>query len=76
MTELFPNISEDARKEAELAWIIARACKTPLDTAKMLDSFTNYYSLVNKEEGIREFLQFFFNVKMEELLNEDNSSKR
>ena len=76
MTELFPNISNESRKEAELAWSIARLTKTPIDMAKMLDAFTNYYSSISKEEGIQEFLQFYFNLKMEELKNENNSSER
>lgn len=76
MTELFPNISSEARKQAELAWIIAQSCKNPIDAANMLDNFTNYYSSISKEEGIQEFLQFYFNLKMEELKNENNSSER
>ena len=76
MTELFPNISQETRKQAELAWSIAKTCKNPMDAAEMLNSFTNYYSLVSKEEGIKEFLQFYFNLKMEELKNENNSSER
>lgn len=76
MTELFPNISNEARKQAELAWNIAQHCKTPIDSAEMLNTFTNYYSSVSKEEGIREFLQFYFHLKMEELKNENDSSER
>ena len=76
MTELFPNISQEARKQADLAWTIAWNQNTPTQAAKMLDAFTNYYSSVSKEEGIQEFLQFYFNLKMEELKNEDNSNKR
>lgn len=76
MTELFPNISKEARNQAELAWDLAQHCKTPIASAEMLDAFTNYYSLVSKEEGIREFLQFYFHLKMEELKNENDSSER
>ena len=74
MTELFPNISEKTRKQAELAWIIARGCENPIDAAKMLDAFTNYYCSISTEESVREFLNFYFNMKMEELKDNENDS--
>lgn len=73
MTEVFANISEDARKQAELAWTVAYTCKTPTDTANMLNAFTNYYCSISDEEGIRDFLNFFFNMKMEELKVNENT---
>lgn len=77
MTELFPNIPEKTRKQAELAWALACTCKTPVDAANMLDSFTNYWCAISDEEDTREFLNFFFNLKLEELKgNEDDSSER
>ena len=75
MIEIFPDISDEAREQAELAWIIASRCKTPVAAAKMLDAFTNYYCTLSNEENIREFLNFFFNMKLEELkANEDDTN--
>ncbi len=72
MTELFPEISKEARKNAELAWTIASHCKNSIDAAKMLDAYTNFEAIRSKEENIREFLNFYFNLKLEELKkNED-----
>ena len=74
MTELFPNISAEARKQAELAWVLACTCKNPVDAAKMLDAYTNYECSRSKEEGLREFLNFYFNLKMEELKKDEDST--
>lgn len=74
MTELFPNISEEARRNAELAWVLASHCKTPADSAKMLDAYTNYECARSSEEGLHDFLKFYFNLKMEELLKDENSN--
>lgn len=76
MTELYPNISEEARKQAELAWVIASKCKTITDSVNMLDAFTNYYCSLHKDEQdeIRDFLNFYFNLKMAEASNENTSN--
>ena len=63
MTELYPNISEEFRKIAETAWSVALAQKTPNDAANFLNNVTNYYGNLNEEEA--EFLQFYFNTRME-----------
>lgn len=63
MTELYPNISEEFRKVAETAWNVALAQKTPNDAANFLNNVTNYYGNLNEEEA--EFLQFYFNTRME-----------
>lgn len=76
MIELFPHISEGTRQQAETAWTIAQACNSPIEAVNFLNNFTNYYCVVSQEEDIREFLNFFFNLKMEELINENNLDQR
>ena len=75
MTELYPNISKETREQAKLAWVIASKCKIVTDAMKMLDAFTNFYCSLHKEEEeeIRNFLNFYFNLKMTEAANENNS---
>ena len=70
MTELFPNISEKARKDAETAFTLARLSNDPVNAAKILNGFIEYYSKVSQEENIREFLNFYFNLRMEMIDNE------
>ena len=74
MIELFPNISDDARQQAELAWTLACKCDSPAAAANMLDSFTNFYCSLSDEPEIREFLNFYFTFKLEEAKNADTSS--
>ncbi len=71
MIELYPNISKETRDQAELAWTIAYYCKTAGAAAAMLDAFTNYYCSLHKEqeEEIRDFLHFYFNLKLSEAEN-------
>ena len=69
MTEIFTNISDNVKQLASTMWTIAAAQKNPLDAAKFLHNSTEYYRHLLTEEEI-EFLQFYFNMKMEMILNE------
>ena len=66
MTELFPDISEKVRSNAEIAWRLAQTFHNPVSVAKFLKDYTE--AALNDEE--REFLQFYFNLQMELLKNE------
>ena len=66
MTELFPDISEKVRSNAEIAWRLARTFHNPVTVTKFLSDYTA--AAPNDEE--REFLQFYFNLQMELLKNE------
>lgn len=74
MTEIFETISRDARDAAESAFNLAILLKTPANSADFLHNFTEYYIAVHPEPNIREFLQFYFNMRMEDLKNEDSST--
>lgn len=76
MEELFPNISEKTRKQAELAWILAKDSPAPI-AGEMLSHFTDFYGTIASEEDATEFLRFYFNMKLEEeKKNDDTSSER
>ena len=64
MTEIFANISDELKKNAEVIWNLAMAQSTPLQAANLLNSFTNYHKTKLTDEEI-EFLQFYFKMKME-----------
>ena len=69
MTEIFQNIRDEVKEVADLAWRLATAQKNPIDAANFLNNTTNYYRNIYTEEEI-EFLQFYFNMKMEMMKNE------
>lgn len=74
MTELFSDISEKARKDAELAWAIAKHIKDAQMAGEMLNAYTNYACSQSPKENLREFLNFFFNLKLEELKKDEDST--
>jgi len=69
MIELFPNIRDEVKEIAEAAWRLAYAQKDPIKAADFLNNTTNYYRNIYTDEEI-EFLQFYFNMKMEMMKNE------
>lgn len=73
MTELFANISEEARDAASTAFDISLMLKTPAEAAEFLHNFTEYYVLTHFEPEIQEFLQFYFNMRLEALQNDNPS---
>lgn len=71
MTELFKNITLEFRKQAETVFNIAISQKNLINAAKVLD---NFIKTITEEEKI-EFLNFYFNLRMEEIINADNNDK-
>ena len=66
MQELFPNIPETVRKNAEFIFDMALRQKNLLSTIKVLNEYTN--TCASDEE--KEFVEFYFNMRMEQMLNE------
>lgn len=64
MTELYPNVSEDVRNIADVAWKLTISQPSPFEAATFLNNVTNYYSGQLTEEEV-EFLQFYFTLRME-----------
>lgn len=64
MTEIFDNISDETKEIAQLAWTIAMAQNNPATAASFLNSVTEYYRNILTEVEV-EFLQFYFNMRME-----------
>jgi hypothetical protein len=68
MTELFTNVRDEVKEVADMAWRLAISQKNPINAAEFLNNTTNYYKNIFTEEEI-EFLQFYFNMKMEMIKN-------
>lgn len=66
MEELFPNIPEQSKKNAEFIVEMALRQKNITSAVKVLNEYTN--SCISDEE--KEFVEFYFNMKMEQMLNE------
>lgn len=64
MQEIFKNVRSEVKDIAETAWQLAIAQKDVLKAAHFLNTVTEYYKNLYTEEEV-EFLQFYFNMKME-----------
>ena len=62
MEELFSNIPDKVRQDAELIYNMIKNIKNPLQAVKILNDFTNLFS----DEEARDFLRFYFNMRMEQ----------
>ena len=65
MVELFTEIPEEAKKRAEFVFNMALRQNDMLNAVKILNEYTN--SCVDEEE--QEFVEFYFRMRLEELLN-------
>lgn len=72
MVELFENISERSRKQAEFIFDMAMRQPNISSALKVLDDYTK--TCFSEEE--QEFVSFYFNLRMESLLNGNINDKR
>ena len=70
MTEIFENIPEYIKKQTEGIVELALLQKDLMGTISVLKNYRETCS--NEEE--QEFLDFYFNLKMEQLKNENSSN--
>ena len=64
MIEIYDNIRKEVKDTAETAWELAMIQTDPMKAAQFLNFVTEYYRYVYTDEEI-EFLQFYFNMKLE-----------
>ena len=69
MIELFPNVSEQVRADAEKAWRLAQTFHNPMNTVQFLSNYTKYAPT----EEQQDFLRFYFNLQMELQDNEESN---
>ena len=69
MQEIFKQIPDRIKEQAK-HWVdLALKQKNPYDAAAMVAEYAN--SCFNEEE--KDFVDFYFNLRLEELLNENNN---
>lgn len=64
MIEIYKNVRPEVKETAETAWNLAMVQSDPAKAAQFLNFVTEYYRYVYTDEEI-EFLQFYFNMKLE-----------
>ena len=69
MTELFTHISQEVKDTAKGAWELTMEQNEPMQAAELLNAVVEYYKLIWTEEEV-EFLQFYFKMKMREMMKE------
>lgn len=72
MTELFADIPDEVREGTEFMVNLALMQKNPLSAVRMVKEYAD--SCLNDYE--REFVDFYFNLRLEQLKNEDTDAKR
>lgn len=72
MIEIFEDISEQARQRAKFMFEMALRQPTLLETVKVLENYTRNCPT----EREQEFVEFYFNMKLEQLKNGNNVDQR
>ena len=72
MEEIFADISEQSKISAELIFNNAIKNYHPATAAKILDNYVN--CCPNERE--QEFANFYFNMRMRQILDESNNVER
>ena len=68
MIELFSDISPRLKENAEFIFDMALRQKNLYETAKILQNFTQLI----EDDNEREFVEFYFNMRMEQIKNDNN----
>ena len=69
MVEIYKDIPEEIRKQTEL---VANFIFSTLEPEAGLKFMESYISSCQDEEE-KEFVRFYFNMRMEQILNENNN---
>lgn len=69
MVEIFTNIPEEVKKQTEL---VANFIFSTLEPEAGLRFMESYISSCENEEE-KDFIRFYFKMRMEQLLNENNN---
>lgn len=72
MIEIFNNIPDKVKEQAEFIFNIAIKYSDISRTIKILNNYIN--TCINEEE--KKFVEFYFNLRMEQLLNGNNNNQR
>ena len=70
MVEIFTDISDTTKAGAEMIFNIA----SQLNPTKMAELLNNYTNVCPENE--QEFVRFYFNMRMRQIMNESDNDKR
>ena len=71
MTEIFTNIPDTVKQDAEFIFNIA----SQQNAIKMLEILNEYTNACENEDE-KEFVSFYFRLKMEQMLNDSDNAER
>lgn len=66
MIEIYANIPENIRKQTKTVVDFALSLKNPMSTAR----FVNQYVKTTLNEEEQDFIDFYFNMRLEQLKNQ------
>lgn len=72
MTELYADIPDEVREGTEFIVNLALMQKNPLSAVRMVKEYAD--SCFNEYE--KDFVDFYFNMRLEQLRNENSDDKR
>ena len=72
MIELFTNIPEETKMGAELVFDAAISTNDLVKATRILTDYTNSIT----DTDVLEFVEFYFNMRMESILYENNNNQR
>ena len=72
MTEIFTNITDDMKLGAQLIFDSAIKNNNPIKMVEILNDYTEHCA--TEEE--REFVAFYFNMRMRQLIDESDNDER
>ena len=72
MIEIFEDISQEIKDQASFVFEMALLQPNLLSAVNVLKNYTN----TCRNEREKEFVEFYFNMRMENLLNENTNDQR
>lgn len=72
MTEIYSDIPDEVKEGVEFIVNLALLKKNPIATVKMVRDYAN--TLLSDYE--REYVDFYFNLRLEQIRNESNNDNR
>ena len=72
MIEIFTDIPNEIKDGAELIFDSALSAHNPAKMVKILNDYVNLFP----EEEYREFINFYFNMRMRQILDDNNNNQR
>lgn len=70
MTEIYANVRDRLKDDLEAAWSLVLQQKDPISAVDFLNKATEYLTTTCISEEEVDFIRFYFNLKMAEMIRE------